>query len=80
MKCPIITPGQLAAALRYLGWHSGTADQVLYEIDLSHQRPPIPPRCFDWLAYFRGREEGPQGWGSTKEEAIADLFNEVGGL
>jgi hypothetical protein len=74
----MITPttDQLTAALRHLGWQGGTADQVLAEIVLSFQHPPIPPRCFDCLAYFRGREEGLQGWGKTREEAIGDLFNE----
>ena len=42
-------------------------------IKTSHQFPPIPIRSFDWLAYFEGDEEGPQGWGPTEAEAIADL-------
>ena len=33
----MITPDQITAALRHLGWHSGTADQVLAEIDISKQ-------------------------------------------
>jgi hypothetical protein len=52
------TADQLTAALTFLGWHSGTADQVLSEIELNCMFPPIPLRRFDWLAYFRGREEG----------------------
>ncbi len=40
----------------------------------SFQYPPIPVRDFDWLAYFDGQEEGPQGWGRTKDAAIADLI------
>jgi hypothetical protein len=72
-----ITIDQLTAAVRYLGWQIGTADDVLSQIVLSHQFPPIPPRCFDWLMYFRGQEEGLQGWGKTLEEAIANLFTEI---
>lgn len=37
--------------------------------------PPIPIRCFDWVAYLEGQEEsGPYGNGRTEEEAIADLL------
>lgn len=36
--------------------------------------PPIPLRQFDWCAWFDGEEEhGPQGWGRTEHDAIADL-------
>lgn len=36
--------------------------------------PPIPDRRFDWCASFDGADEnGPQGWGKTEDEAIADL-------
>ena len=70
------TPDQLTAALRHLGWRSGTADQVLAEIETVHMYPPIPDRRFDWLAQFKGQEEGLQGWGKTREEAIGDLLNE----
>jgi hypothetical protein len=36
--------------------------------------PPIPLRQFDWCATFTGDDEcGPQGWGATEDEAIADL-------
>lgn len=44
------------------------------KIVTSHQYPPIPIRSYDWLAYFEGDEEGPQGWGPTEEAAIADLI------
>lgn len=41
--------------------------------------PPIPDRRFDWVAYFEGDEEsGPRGWGSTKDQAIAELMIESG--
>lgn len=36
--------------------------------------PPIPPRKFDWRAWFEGTEEvGPFGYGTTEQAAIADL-------
>ena len=38
--------------------------------------PPIPIRSFDWCAYYEGdwaNEDGPRGWGATREEAIEDL-------
>jgi hypothetical protein len=35
--------------------------------------PPIPVRTYDWVAYYEGFEEGPQGYGKTEAEAIADL-------
>lgn len=39
-----------------------------------HIRPPIPIRQFDWHAYLEGQEEaGPNGYGATEAEAIADL-------
>lgn len=42
-----------------------------------HVLPPIPIRTHDWHAYFDGEEEdGPIGWGETKEKAIEDLPKE----
>jgi len=40
-----------------------------------HIYPPISDRRWDWCAYHDGDEELPHlyGWGSTKEEAVADL-------
>lgn len=36
--------------------------------------PPIPTNVFDWCAYYEGDwEDGPRGWGATREEAIEDL-------
>ena len=44
------------------------------KIIVSFDPPPIPPRDHDWCAYFDdvGPEAG-QGWGATREAAIADL-------
>ena len=42
------------------------------KITVEHVYPPIPQRCFDYCAYVDA-ESGPHGWGSTKEEAIANL-------
>lgn len=43
---------------------------------------PIPDRRFDWCATFDGDEPNdnghmPQGYGTTEQEAIADLVNNV---
>ena len=71
---------QFTAALKYLDRLGGTVHQVMAEVEVSFQYPPIPDRRFDYLAQFKGQEEGPQGWGKTREEAVADLFNEVEAL
>jgi len=47
------------------------------KIVTSHEYPPIPIRSMDWLAYFDGNEEGPQGWGLTEDAAIADLIDNL---
>jgi hypothetical protein len=44
-----------------------------------HEYPPIPDRRFDYGAvdddsYDMG---APIGWGATKDEAIADLFEQL---
>lgn len=40
-----------------------------------HVYPPIPMRNYDWCACYENDEEfGPQGWGRTEEDAIADLI------
>ena len=39
--------------------------------------PPIPPRQFDWIAYWDGEEEGHVGIGRTEAEAVADLLENV---
>lgn len=37
-------------------------------------RKPIPTDAYDWSAWVSGREEdGPHGYGATKEAAVADL-------
>ncbi len=40
----------------------------------THVYPPIPVRTSDWCAHLDGQEEdGPYGWGRTRDEAVADL-------
>lgn len=40
--------------------------------------PPIPVRQFDWCAWLDGQEEeGPRGWGETKEQATDALLDEL---
>lgn len=46
-------------------------------IKTEYVHPPIPIRCYDWRAYVDGHEEGPFGWGATKEEAIEELKAEL---
>jgi hypothetical protein len=43
---------------------------------VSHVFPPIPDRRWDWCAYRDGMEENTHayGWGTTDEEAIADML------
>lgn len=43
------------------------------KIITQHVCPPIPIRSHDWCAYYDGREEGPIGWGATKQEALDGL-------
>jgi len=35
--------------------------------------PPIPIRCYDWIAWYDGREDGVTGHGDTEIAAIYDL-------
>lgn len=38
--------------------------------------PPIPVRNCDWQAHFDGMEEdGPYGYGATRQDAINDLLD-----
>ena len=47
-------------------------------IKTAYLYPPIPVRNFDWQAYIEDQEEdGPVGYGHTKEEAINDLWLEL---
>lgn len=47
------------------------------KIITDYQFPPIPIRNFDWVAYYEDADEetGPQGWGSTEQQAINNLIN-----
>jgi hypothetical protein len=48
------------------------------EIRITHVKPPIPRRDWDWCAFFDGEEEaGPYGWGATQFEAVLDLLSET---
>lgn len=48
------------------------------KIVTSYWAKPIPPREFDWCAYFDGAEEsGPIGHGRTEAEAVADLMQQM---
>jgi hypothetical protein len=50
-------------------------NEQLPRIVTTHVYPPIPVRTFDWHAYFDGEEEsGIDGYGPTREEAIADFM------
>jgi hypothetical protein len=43
-------------------------------ITTEYIRPPIPIRCFDWVATRGDYDLGDlQGFGATEAEAIADL-------
>lgn len=48
------------------------------KIITTHVFPPIPIRSYDWCAHLDGQEEdGPQGWGSTKQDAVDDLKDQI---
>jgi hypothetical protein len=48
----------------------------LPEVITVYEPPAIPLRNYDWCAYREGREEdGPYGWGRTRQDALTDLFN-----
>jgi hypothetical protein len=50
------------------------------QIHTQYVFPPIPLRQFDWCATFDGDDEsGPQGFGRTEDEAIADLREQAEG-
>lgn len=43
-----------------------------------HVFPPIPNRAHDWMVYLEDSDgDGPQGWGNTEAEAIADLKSQI---
>lgn len=44
------------------------------KIITQHVFPPIPTRSHDWMACLEDSDgDGPQGWGATEAEAVADL-------
>lgn len=43
----------------------------------SFNNPPIPIRSMDWSAWLDGQEEGKVGQGSTEEEALEDLLEQL---
>ena len=50
-------------------------------IYLSHDKPPIPTRMYDWSAGIEGEEEsGPIGRGPTREAALLDLCEQLANL
>lgn len=36
--------------------------------------PPIPIRCYDWVAWYDGREDWITGCGRTEKDAIDELI------
>lgn len=45
---------------------------------VTYDPPPIPIRCFDWSAVTIWHDYGaPEGWGATREAAIADLLEKL---
>jgi hypothetical protein len=47
-------------------------------IGLDYWRKPIPTNQFDWCAWDDNTApDGPQAFGSTREEAVANLFTEL---
>jgi hypothetical protein len=48
----------------------------LPEVVTFYNPPPIPIRAYDWCAHREGAEEsGPYGYGTTRQEALTNLFN-----
>lgn len=48
------------------------------KIITQHVFPPIPNRVHDWMACLEDNDgDGPQGWGETEAEAIADLNEQI---
>ena len=55
-------------------------EKTINDIIVEFMYPPIPIRQFDYCAYFRGdSEEGPIGFGETKEDAIIALKDQMEG-
>ena len=53
----------------------------ILSIETSHEFPPIPTRSCDYSAWVSGTEEqGPQGYGETRTEAVEDLLSALSGV
>lgn len=54
---------------------------MIYEVVTLPEYPPIPVSNCNWRAYIEGEEDGTgsghNGWGSTENEAIADLMWQI---
>ena len=47
-------------------------------IKVSHDRPPVPVKFYDWSAYVDElHPDGPVGYGETKHRAIYNLLIEL---
>lgn len=44
----------------------------------THWPKPIPSNKYDWTAWVDGKEEWYVGYGSTEQEALDDLNNNIG--
>jgi hypothetical protein len=53
------------------------ARPVCVQVDFVY--PPVPVRHMDWCACIDGQEEDTtlQGWGATREAAVAKLFEAI---
>lgn len=46
-------------------------------IKVENIRPPLPIRCFDWVAWVDGEEEKGGAFGETKEKAVEALLEKL---
>jgi hypothetical protein len=51
---------------------------IIGDIVFDYWPKPIPTRAYDWCAHLDGYEEaGPYGWGPTRDQARADLLEQL---